>query len=134
MYFFWKCQYCFYVDSPLDKLNLNKLNDVQKIVLQKKINRYYYIIEEEKLESEKMNFKMEYTQGIEKYSKNYEVEPMELIKGDELSKLIMYEYIKKEKNLSEEEKIKLALKYQIFIEGTSLFFRDGKFRKDNKSN
>ena len=33
----------------------------------------------------------------------------------------MYEYIKKEKNLSEEEKIKLALKYQIFIEGTSLF-------------
>ena len=33
----------------------------------------------------------------------------------------MYEYIKKEKNISEEEKIKLALKYQIFIEGTSLF-------------
>ena len=33
----------------------------------------------------------------------------------------MYEYIKKEKKNSEEENIKLALKYQIFIEGTSLF-------------
>ena len=71
--------------------------------------------------SHTMKFKMEYTQNNEKYSKNYEIEPIELIQGDELSKLIMYEYIKKEKNISEEEKIKLALKYQIFIEGTSLF-------------
>ena len=64
---------------------------------------------------------MEYTQNNEKYSNNYEIEPIELIQDDELSKLIIYEYIKKEKKISEEEKIKLALKYQIFIEGTSLF-------------
>ena len=89
--------------------------------MQNQINRYYYIIQEEKLENKKMNFKMEYSQNNEKYSKNYEIEPIELIQGDELSKLIMYEYIKKEKNISKEEKIKLALKYQIFIEGTSLF-------------
>ena len=51
-----------------------------------------------------MNFKMEYTQGNEKYSKNYEIEPIELIKGDELSKLIMYEYIKKKKIYQKKKK------------------------------
>ncbi len=109
------------IESPLDNLNLYELNKSQKIVMQNQINRYYYIIQEDKFDNKKMKFKMEYTQNNEKYSKNYEIEPIELIQGDELSKLIMYEYIKKEKNISEEEKIKLALKYQIFIEGTSLF-------------
>ena len=109
------------IESRLNKLKIYGLNKNQKIVMQNQINRYYYIIQEEKLENKKMNFKMEYSQNNEKYSKNYEIEPIELIQGDELSKLIMYEYIKKEKNISKEEKIKLALKYQIFIEGTSLF-------------
>ena len=36
-----------------------------------------------------MNFKMEYTQYNEKNSKNYEIEPIELIQGDELSKLLL---------------------------------------------
>ena len=68
----------------------------------------------------KLNFTMEYKQNNEKNSKEYELEPNELSTGDELSKLIIYEYISKA-DLSEEEKIKLALKYQIFIEGTSLY-------------
>ncbi len=45
----------------------------------------------------------------------------ELPEGEELSKLIIYNYIINKKDLSEYEKIKLALKYQLFIEGTSLF-------------
>ena len=37
-----------------------------------------------------MKFKVEYTQNNEKYSKNYyEIEPIELIQGDELSKLLL---------------------------------------------
>jgi hypothetical protein len=68
----------------------------------------------------KINFTMEYKQNKEKNSKKYELESNELPTGDELPKLIIYEYISKN-NLSEEEKIKLALKYQLFIEGTSLF-------------
>ena len=68
-----------------------------------------------------MDFTVEYKKNKEKYSQNYELEPNELPTGDELSKLIIYEYISKMNNLSEEEKIKLALKYQLFIEGTSLF-------------
>ena len=109
------------IDSSLDKLNLYKLNGTQKIVLQNKINRYYYIIEKEKLENKKLDFKMTYTQNNKNYIKNYTIEPIELIPGEELSKLIMHKYLTKEKDLSNEEKIKLALKYQLFIEGTSLF-------------
>ena len=58
--------------------------------MQNQINRYYYIIQEEKLENKKMKFKVEYTQNNEKYSNNYyEIEPIELIQGDELSKLLL---------------------------------------------
>ena len=41
--------------------------------------------------------------------------------GEEISKLNIYNYILNNKDLSEEERIKLAIKYQIFMEGTSLF-------------
>ena len=64
---------------------------------------------------------MTYTQNNENYIKNFVVETIELTPGEELSKLIFYKYLTKEKDLSNEEKIKLALKYQLFIEGTSLF-------------
>ena len=41
--------------------------------------------------------------------------------GEEISKLNIYNYILNIKDLSEEERINLAIKYQIFMEGTSLF-------------
>ena len=41
----------------------------------------------------KINFTMEYKQNKEKNSKKYELESNELPTGDELSKLIIYEYI-----------------------------------------
>ena len=53
--------------------------------------------------------------------KKYEIIPELLEKGDDLSKLIIYNYINNDRNISEEEKIKLALKYQIFMKNTSLF-------------
>ena len=109
------------INSELDKFNLYKLNNIQNIVLQNKTYRCYYIIEKEKFENKKLNFEMEYTQNNENHQKKYSIETKELIPGDELSKLIIYEYLNKEKELSSEEKIKLALKYQIFIDGTSLF-------------
>ena len=109
------------INSELDKFNLYKLNNIQNIVLQNKTYRCYYITEKEKFENKKLNFEMEYTQNNENHQKKYSIETKELIPGDELSKLIIYEYLNKEKNLSPEEKIKLALKYQIFIDGTSLF-------------
>jgi hypothetical protein len=57
----------------------------------------------------------------EELSENFELDPIELPEGDELSKLIIYDHILKNDKLSEEDKIKLALKYQLLIKGTSLF-------------
>ena len=64
---------------------------------------------------------VKYNKEEENKIQNYELEPKELPSGDELSKLIIHNYILNNSSLSEEEKIKLALKYQLFIEGTSLF-------------
>ena len=50
-----------------------------------------------------------------------EIIPQNIEKGEDLSKLIINNYILNNKDLSEEEKIKFALKYQIFTKDTSLF-------------
>ena len=47
--------------------------------------------------------------------------PLEIPEGEEFSKLIINNYLLNNSNLSKEEKIKLALKYQIFTNDTSLF-------------
>ena len=109
----------FKIISSLDNFNLYRTNELFKVLKQDKVYRFGYLTKE-KLDMKNLNFTMEYKQNNEKNSKKYELEPNELSTGDELSKLIIYEYISKA-DLSEEEKIKLALKYQIFIEGTSLY-------------
>ena len=54
---------------------------------------------------------------------NYEIESEEIQTEEELFKLTMNEYIINNNNLNEEEKTKLALKYQILTDYTSLFGR-----------
>ena len=54
-------------------------------------------------------------------NENYEINAVEIPEGNELSKLIIKDYLDKNKDLKREEKIKIALKYQIFTEYTSLF-------------
>ena len=68
-----------------------------------------------------LNIKYDDKENGKTFENNYELFPELLEKGDDLSKLIIYNYIKNDKNLSEDEKIKLALKYQILMEDTSLF-------------
>ena len=62
-----------------------------------------------------------YTDEENKKFKNYEIIPEKIENGEELSKLIINNYILTDSNLNEEEKLKLALKYQIQTENTSLF-------------
>jgi hypothetical protein len=85
---------------------------------QNKIYRFGYITKE-KISQKKINFSVKYKQNKEDIVKKYDIEPIELPPGEELSKLIIYNKILESD--SKEEKIKLALKYQLFIEGTSLF-------------
>ena len=54
-------------------------------------------------------------------NENYEIESEEIQTEEELFKLTMNEYIINNNNLNEEEKTKLALKYQILTDYTSLF-------------
>ena len=49
------------------------------------------------------------------------MKPEEIPKGEELTKLIMKDYILKNKELKEQEKVLLSIKYQILNEYTSLF-------------
>ena len=110
--------YNFEIKSNLDNINLYNTNNVDKVMKKNKVYRIGYITKE-KLTEKKIDFLTKYKENQKEFNQKYQMEPIELQPGEELSKLIMY------KNLlnkdSEEEKIKLALKYQIFIEGTSLF-------------
>ena len=110
----------FEIKSPLDELNLYKIADNNITIKENTIYKYYYIINK-KLENKKINFSLKYNKKKEIKTKKYELEPIKLDSGDQLSKLIINKYIKKNDSLSKEEKIKLAIKYQLFIEGTSLF-------------
>ena len=108
------------LNCNLDNKNTIK-NIVRDIIREDDIINLYYITNDNSIESN-IQLKMEYKDKNDvKYEKNYEINPEILDKGDDLSKLIIYDYIRSNNNLSQEEKIKLAIKYQIFIEGTSLF-------------
>ena len=110
----------FKINTSIDKLNLYNSNEINKVIIKNKIYRKYYLLKED-LKENKITINMEYKEGKENIKKNYEIEPIELPSGDELDKLVVYNYLLNNKDLSEDERIKLALKYQIFIEGTSLF-------------
>ena len=58
---------------------------------------------------------------VEEFEEKYDIKVIPLSEGNDLSKLIIYGYLNKSKSIDEEEETKLALKYQIFTENTSLF-------------
>ena len=108
------------VNSSLDEINLYQLNS--KININKKISSIslYYIIQE-KIDKNIFDFVFKYRQDNKDYLRHYKLSQIELPPGDELSKLNIYKYIIYNKNILEKEKINLAIKYQLLIEGTSLF-------------
>ena len=121
--------------SPFDIKNKYKLNSNDIIMKKNKIINFSYILDNEEKEENSINenkIKIEikykendrYKGKIDEKNENietYEVIPEELPIGEELSKLIINNYILRNLNLNEGEKLKLALKYQIFVENTSLF-------------
>ena len=66
--------------------------------------------------------------------KEYNIIPEKIPKGDELSKLMVYDYIRKKdfSFIEGDKKIKLALKYQLLIESTSLYAEIELSNKINK--
>ena len=108
------------LNCDLDNKNIIT-NNIKNILNDNEIINLYYLVEDNNIK-QKIELNMEFKDNKEiKYKKNYKIVPEIVDKGDDLSKLIIYNYILNNNNLSEEEKIKLALKYQILVEGTSLF-------------
>ena len=121
----------FNIKSNLDEKNLYKMNNINNIIIRKnKICNFNYIIKknEENNNINKINIEIKYIENdISKngekneIKENYEIIPNEIPEGEELSKIIIYNYLLKNLNFDEEEKIKLSLKYQILTADTSLF-------------
>ena len=123
--------YCdFEFNTNLDENNLYKLNEKLSIIRENQLVNLKYIIKEEKEKEEKndiiklsLKYKKENTKDnkVEEFEEKYDIKVIPLSEGNDLSKLIIYEYLNKSKSIDEEEETKLALKYQIFTKNTSLF-------------
>ena len=119
-----KYSYDFEFNADLDqKNNLFKLKEKKLVLRNNKIINIKNIIEDNKEKNEKikLNIKYKVYNNEKEFEENYEINAIEIPEGVELSKLIIKDYLDKNNNLKEEEKIKIALKYQIFTEYTSLF-------------
>ena len=120
-----------------DKNKIKNLNE-ETIIRDNEILSYYYIISKEDSEKNK-NIKMnvEYIDnGGNKIKKDFDIIPEELSKGEELSKLIIHNYIEQNKDLTEEEIIELSKKYQVLTKYTSFYTEielSGKISKEMKS-
>ena len=117
--------YCDFVfSSNLDSKNLYTLNEPIVTIKENQIVNIKYILDKEE---EKINLNIKYKkyskkgQKIEEFQESYEINSSEIEAGEELSQLIINEYLLNNKELSEEEKTKIALKYQILTDYTSLF-------------
>jgi hypothetical protein len=114
-----------------DKKNIVK-NIIPNVIRRNKITDLFFIIDNKeeninKNHKEKINIDISYVEHDaskkeEKKNEKYEIDIDEIISGEELSKLIINNYVlNNDTNLKNEEKIKFGLKYQLFIDGTSLF-------------
>ena len=107
----------FKIKSTLDEKYLYKAFDLPEIVRNNQIINIGYIIEDNK-ENNKINIDIEYLKDENK-KENYEINPEIIKDGNELSKLIIYNYLTKDISIKEKEE--LAIKYQILTEYTSLY-------------
>ena len=108
------------IKSNLDEKNKIKNCNIPNILRDNSLINLYYILDNN-IDNINLYIKYDDKEIDKTIENNYKIIPEILEKGDDLSKLIIYNYINNDKNISEDEKIKLALKYQIFIKNTSLF-------------
>ena len=109
------------INSPLDNNNKTKKN-IKYNLKENEIMKLYYICDKKELNTGKITFEISYFIKDQKYEKVYEIVPYKLPKGEELSKLIIYDNILKSQSKEYDEKnLSSALKYQIFFKNTSLY-------------
>ena len=107
--------------SSLDKQNIIKNAKIMEVVRNNDLVYLNYIVNNKESYT-KIKTQINYLDNSGNYfSKEYELNTEEIQKGEELSKLIINNYIMTNSNLTEVEKIIFALKYQIFTKYTTLF-------------
>ena len=106
------------IKTSLDDKNMIK-NTIPIIMRDNQNVNLNYIINDKEINN-KINIEINYLENEEKIEKKYEVIPENLPVGEELSKLIINNYLN-ENNLEEEKETNMALKYQILRKNTSLF-------------
>jgi len=110
------------INTNLNDKNIIKNNSIPNILRSNNIVNLYYITEKKDDDSQKIKIEINYLEdGLKTMTNNYEILPEIIEKGEDLSKLIINNYLLENQNLSNEEKLKLCLKYQIFSKHTSLF-------------
>ena len=113
--------------TNFDDNNLYKANNIIDILKENQIVNIKYIVENKEGLDTNLKLNLKYNlfnkrnKKNEEINENYEINSEEIQAGEELSKLIIYDYLFNKNGLTFEEKIKLALKYQILTEYTSLF-------------
>ena len=110
------------INCNLDKNNLIN-NIIPSFIRDNEIINLYYILNKEDNKDEKVKLEIRYKDNeVNKIiEKKVEMNSEKIEKGEDFSKLIIYNYIITNKNLSNNKKIELALKYQLFTKETSLF-------------
>ena len=107
------------IKSSIDTNNIIKNNNlVYDVVKDNEIINIYYITDKKE---DKINLDINFKDNNKNCELKYEIIPEEIKEGEELSKLIINNYLLNNSELDNEEKIKLALKYQLLTKDTSLF-------------
>ena len=102
-----------------EKLELEQETNIYPIIRNNQIVNSAYIINSNN-KNDKIDIDLSYLDEDKKeIKKHYKIEPEYMEEGEELSKLIINNYILN--HLNDNEIIKKALKYQIFMKETSLF-------------
>ena len=113
--------YKFELNCCLEDKNKNKNLNEKTIIRDNEILSFYYIIskeDSEKIKYIKMNVEYMDNDG-NKMKKEFDIIPKELSKGEELTKLIIHNHLRQNKDLTEEEIIELSKKYQVLTKYTS---------------
>ena len=121
----------FNIKTSFDETNLYKINNNLKSLKINQTQNFSFIINNENeedsknkdnIEDNKINIEVNYNDyNNEEKCDKYAIEPEEISEGEELFKLIINNYILNDSSKNDDEKEKLALKYQIFSKYTSLF-------------
>ena len=112
------------IKSSLDSNYSYNVNDKSLILKNNHFYYYKFIVDDKNgdIEKNKLKLQIEYIwSDKDKQIENYEITIDQLQSDEILSKLIINEYILDNKNLKEEDIIKLALEYQILSNYTSLY-------------